>query len=170
MIVEEKVHRYFATTVNLLTSAIDDETFNVMACEWTMNVSFDPLDIIVVVGRNNYTHHLIMESGEFGVNLASDTQAALSKLAGNVTGRQVQKFHDPLFQGQFYASRQIKAPMIRNCVLNAECIVERSIEVGRYTAFIGRAVVKQANSELKPLLYHQGRYFTLGEYIPKSGV
>ena len=35
----------------------------------------------------------------------------------------------------------------------------------RYTGFIGRVVAAEINEQAKPLLYHQGKYFTLGSQI-----
>jgi flavin reductase (DIM6/NTAB) family NADH-FMN oxidoreductase RutF len=62
-----KLYQYFANTVNLLTSCNQDGKVNVMACEWTMNVSFNPFKILCVVGIETLTHAYITESKEFGV-------------------------------------------------------------------------------------------------------
>jgi flavin reductase (DIM6/NTAB) family NADH-FMN oxidoreductase RutF len=160
-------HHLFATTVALLTSQTSDGRRSVMACEWTMNVSWRPLRIMSLVHSSDFSHELITASGEFGVNLCSDTQAELSHIAGSSSGRDVDKLADPAFVAAIYPAARIRAPMMRGCVLSAECILERCIEFGEYTAFVGRAVAVRANPQANPLLYHRARYFGMGAAIPK---
>jgi flavin reductase (DIM6/NTAB) family NADH-FMN oxidoreductase RutF len=167
MIVTENVYRNFATTVNLLTSVSARGEQNIMACEWTMNVSFNPLDVMVVVGKKKYTHELILETQQFGVNMCAQEQAGLAHLAGDVSGRESDKCSAPIFKDVLYPAQQIKPMLVRGCFLNAECVVERTVDMGKYTGFVGRAVVQQANPDLIPLLYHQGKYFSMGGRIPK---
>jgi flavin reductase (DIM6/NTAB) family NADH-FMN oxidoreductase RutF len=162
-----KLYQYFATTVNLLTSCNQAGKANVMACEWTMNVSFNPFKILCVVGIDTLTHSYITESKEFGVNLCADTQAPLSNFVGNVSGRDVDKLSESCFAGLVYASTHIKPPLIRGCLLNAECVVEEMFQMGEYTGFLGLSLTTTVDPEAKPLFYHRGKYFQLGAQIPK---
>lgn len=162
-----KLYQYFATTVNLLTSCNQEGKVDVMACEWTMNVSFDPFRILCVVGTDKLTHDYIAETKEFGVNLCADTQASLSHFVGNVSGRDVDKLSDASLAGLIYASTHIKPPLIRGCLLNAECVVEDLFTMGEYTGFLGLALATTVDTEAKPLFYHKGKYFQLGAQIPK---
>jgi flavin reductase (DIM6/NTAB) family NADH-FMN oxidoreductase RutF len=161
------LYRYFATTVALITSYLEGRGANVMACEWTMNVSYRPLRIMSLIQRGDYTHELITESGEFGVNLCSADQAAMSSYAGNTSGRDGRKLDAKIFAGCQYPAKKIKAPMLRGCVLNLECVVDQTFEIGDHTAFIGRAVAGRRSNGRQPLLYHQGRYFRLGEPVQR---
>jgi flavin reductase (DIM6/NTAB) family NADH-FMN oxidoreductase RutF len=159
----------FATTVALLTSQVDGGLPNVMACEWTLNVCWRPLKIMCVVHSADLSHELISASGEFGMNLCADTQATLSHVAGSMTGRSLDKLADLAFAHATYPASRIRAPMIRGCVLNAECRVEQTVALGEYTGFVGRAVAMRVNPRLSPLVYHRGRYFELGSAIAKPG-
>ncbi|HEX7734150.1 MAG TPA: flavin reductase family protein [Ktedonobacteraceae bacterium] len=161
------LYRYFASTVALITSQSEGQQRNVMACEWTMNVCRHPLKIMTLINKDDLTHELIMASGEFGVNLCSEEQSSLSHFAGSNTGREEDKLHNTIFNGLLYTATRIQAPMIRGCVLNAECVVEQAIDMGKHTAFIGRALAARLNPNLRPLLYHQGCYLRCGEVIPK---
>jgi flavin reductase (DIM6/NTAB) family NADH-FMN oxidoreductase RutF len=164
---EPKLYQYFANTVNLLTSCNQAGKVNVMACEWTMNVSFTPFKILCVVGIETLTHAYITESKEFGVNLCADTQASLANFAGNVSGRDVDKLSESGFAGLIYASTHIKPPLIRGCILNAECVVEEIFPMGEYTGFLGLSLAETVDTEAKPLFYHQRKYFQLGAQILK---
>ena len=162
-----KLYQYFATTVNLLTSCNQEGKVNIMACEWTMNVSFNPFKVLCVVGVDTLTHSYITESKEFGVSLCADTQASLANFAGNVSGRDVDKLSAPFFAGLVYASTHIKPPLIRGCILNAECVVEEMFQMGEYTGFLGLSLATTVDPEAKPLFYHRRKYFQLGTQIPK---
>ncbi len=164
---EPKIYQYFATTVNLLTSCNDEGKANIMACEWTMNVSFEPLKVMCLVHIDNLTHAYITSTREFGVNLCSDTQASLANFAGDVSGRDVDKLADTCFAGIVYSATRIKPPMISGCLLNVECILEEVLEIGEYTAFVGLSVAIHANPQVQPLFYHRGKYFGLGSHIAK---
>ena len=74
---------------------------------------------------------------------------------------------NPALAGKTYPGRKIKAPMLRDCVLNLECVVEKTIPMGDYTGFVGRAVAGRSNSSATPLVYFQGKYFRMGDLIPK---
>ncbi len=163
----DNVHRYFATTVGLVTSHHDGKS-DVMACEWTMCVSWNPLKILVMVWNGHLTHEYIKASGEFGVNLCSDQLASQSNLAGSVSGREKNKLDDSLFKDRLSPAKKIKAPLIEGCIVNAECEVEESFVLGSYTGFIGNAVEAKFDDQAKPMFYHQGKYFYLGDQIPKS--
>jgi flavin reductase (DIM6/NTAB) family NADH-FMN oxidoreductase RutF len=161
------LYRYFTSTVALITSGAAGSGTNVMACEWTFNVSYRPLRMMSLVKRGSYTHELISACGEFGVNMCSDEQAALASYAGNSHGREVVKLDDPLFAGKIYTGKRIGVPMLRGCVLNLECVVESTVEIGEHTGFVGRAVAGLANRSKQPLLYNRGRFFRLGDLLSK---
>jgi flavin reductase (DIM6/NTAB) family NADH-FMN oxidoreductase RutF len=165
-----KLYQYFATTVNLLTSCNQAGNVNVMACEWTMNVLFNPLKVLCVVGIDSLTHAYIAETKEFGVNLCAEAHASLSNFVGNVSGRDVDKLSEACFEGLVYASTHIKPPLIRGCILNAECVVEDIFPMGEYTGFLGVSRATAVDTEAKPLFYHRGKYFQLGAQIPKPQI
>lgn len=162
------LYRYFTNSVALITSGTAGTGANVMACEWTFNVSYRPLRMMSLVKRGSYTHELISAGGEFGVNVCSDEQASLASYAGNSHGREVLKLDDPLFAGKVYTGKRIGVPMLRGCVLNLECVVESTVEIGEHTGFVGRAVAGLANRSKQPLLYSRGRFFRLGELLTRT--
>lgn len=160
-------YKYFASTVALITSYSPQHGANVMACEWTMCVSWEPILVMSLIAQSDYTHEIILASREFGVNMCSDQQATLANLAGRSSGRDTNKFALPEFAEARYPATQIQAPLISGCVLNAECVIDEMRPMGEYTAFIGRALTVQVNPEALPLIYHRRTYFRIGRLIPK---
>ncbi len=160
------VYKYFASTVALITTHSGEKS-NVMACEWTMNVCNQPLRIMSIIKKEDLTHTFIMDSREFGVNICSDQQSQIAHLAGDTSGRLNDKLAHPLFREILSPPNRIKAPMIKGCVLSAECVVEQMLDMYEYTAFIGRAVAIRLNGKGKPLIYHKGRFAQLGAWLLK---
>ncbi|HEU5380961.1 MAG TPA: flavin reductase family protein [Ktedonobacteraceae bacterium] len=161
------LYKYFTSTVSLITSRGETGRTNVMACEWTMVVCHKPLLVMSVIHKNDLTHEHILASKEFGVNVCSDRQVALVRLAGNTSGRDYDKMSDPLIAKVLTPASRINAPMIRGCLLNIECVIEQTLSFQTHTAFIGRAVAVRYTPERRPLVYHKGRFAHLGEWFPK---
>src|SRR5512136_2907530 len=110
--------RAFTTTCALITTD-GPRGPNVMAAEWTFNVSYRPFLILVAIDPANATHDIILESKEFGVNLVSEDQTAAMAFAGHFSKAEVDKLSSERFET--YPGQTIHAPMIRGALLNAEC-------------------------------------------------
>ncbi|MBI3287545.1 MAG: flavin reductase [Chloroflexi bacterium] len=159
--------RQTTTTVALLTSAAEGRE-NVMACEWAMLVNLKPLRFVISVAPREYTHQLIQASGEFGLNFCSDQQAHLAHIAGSYSLHDVNKWE--LADFPTHPAQRIRAPMIQGCILNAECRVVARYELGDHDLFVGEALWARYDPKQRPLLYHRGKYWKLGEGIPKPQV
>jgi flavin reductase (DIM6/NTAB) family NADH-FMN oxidoreductase RutF len=150
------VHRYFATTVGLVTTRGRRHGSNVMATEWTMQISYDPMLIAIFV-HDSPTYWNIKESRVFGVNIASDSQAEQVNVAGGYSGAEIQKLAIPgLFRT--YRAAKINVPMLRDCVLNAECKVRSIRKVGDHIMVVGQAVTAKFDDSKLPLVYTRGNY------------
>jgi flavin reductase (DIM6/NTAB) family NADH-FMN oxidoreductase RutF len=55
--------------------------------------------------------------------------------------------------------------MIQDAAMNAECRLMKQEEIGDHIMFIGEIVEIAANENIKPLVYHNGRYWRLGENV-----
>lgn len=75
----DKVHRYIAATVALISTTKNYEP-NVMAAEWTIQVSYDPmLNTIFIYDSPLYPN--IKETQVLRINIASDDQTELITMA-----------------------------------------------------------------------------------------
>lgn len=161
--IAKAAQRHFVTGVGLITSS-GSVGQNVMAAEWTMQVSFEPLMIAVFIHPTATTLKNIKETKEFGVNISTDDQASLVNIAGGYSRKELHKLNvkDSF---RFYKSRYIKPPMIAGCVVNVECKLVMTKKVGDHTMVVGKAVSIRYNKARKPLVYHTGRYFKLGSML-----
>lgn len=162
--IQDNVHRYFATTVGLITT---DGKWgpNVMAAEWTMHVSYEPMLVAIFV-HDSPTLWNIKDTGVFGVNIASDDQAALVNIAGGYSGTEIDKLAIP---GTFLTYRgALGVPLIRGCALACECRVVSVQEVGDHVMVLGEAVSASFDEKKFPLIYTRGNYRRLGGKLPSG--
>jgi len=156
---------HLITSVALITSKGKGRA-NVMSAEWTFQVSYRPMMLIVLVDRGDATHDNILESKEFGVNFLGDDQASLSSLAGAYTGKEVNKLSSDIFQT--YSGKKIQTPMISGCFLNAECQLKQVIETGDHTMFLGEVLDVHFDESKSPLLYTKRRYWQRGPQLQRK--
>jgi flavin reductase (DIM6/NTAB) family NADH-FMN oxidoreductase RutF len=160
----ETLDRYFLTTVALITTH-SSKGDNVMAAEWTFNVSYDPLLIAVVVGPRHATHAAILESGEFGVSMASTEQFALASFAGGFSRDEADKLSSDGFKAR--PGRAIKARLIEGSLAQMECKLVSQHKVGDHTMFIGEVVAGEGDASKEPLSLYRG-YRRLGEEVVRG--
>jgi flavin reductase (DIM6/NTAB) family NADH-FMN oxidoreductase RutF len=163
----DNVHRYFATTVGLITTKGSRHGQNVMAAEWTMHIAYEPMLIAVFV-HESPTYWNIEETKVFGVNIASDDQADLVNIAGGYSGTEIDKLAIP---GTFktYRAKHIDVPMIMGCALNAECKVIATQKMGDHIMVVGEAVSAKFDEKKFPLIYTRGNYRKISRSKIPSG-
>jgi flavin reductase (DIM6/NTAB) family NADH-FMN oxidoreductase RutF len=163
----DSVHRYFATTVGLITTKGTKHGQNVMAAEWTMHIAYEPMLIAVFV-HESPTYWNIAETRVFGVNIASDDQAELVNIAGGYSGAEIDKLAIP---GTFatYKAKHIGVPMIKGCALSAECKVIATEKMGDHIMVVGEAVSAKFDEKKFPLIYTRGNYRKLSRSKIPSG-
>ena len=156
--------RAFTTTCALITTD-GPRGSNVMAAEWTFNVSYRPFLILVSIDPANLTHDMVLESKEFGVNLVAEDQIAAMGFAGHYSKTDTDKLSSELFQT--YPAKRIHAPLIRGAVLNAECRLVDHYPMGDHTAFLGEVLTFSVDPERPPIALHHGSH-RIGERITRA--
>lgn len=157
-------YRAFTTGPALITTATAAGP-NVMAAEWTFNVSYDPFLILVSVDPGNRTHDLIREAQEFGVNIVSEDQVAAMGFAGHYSKSDTDKLSSELFET--FPAKRIRAPLVRGSLLAAECRLVREIPLGDHTGFLGEVLEFSVDPSRRPLVLHRGSR-RLGEKIARQ--
>jgi flavin reductase (DIM6/NTAB) family NADH-FMN oxidoreductase RutF len=160
----EDLDRYFLTTVALITTH-SSKGDNVMAAEWTFNVSYDPLLIAVVVAPRHATHAAIVESGEFGVSMASTEQFALTSFAGGFSRDEADKLSADAVKTR--PGAVIQAKLVEGALAQLECKLVSQHKVGDHTMFIGEVVAGRGDEAKEPLVLYRG-YRRLGEKVVRG--
>ncbi|MHA2100593.1 MAG: flavin reductase family protein, partial [Candidatus Kariarchaeaceae archaeon] len=66
--------------------------------------------------------------------------------------------------------KKIRPPLIKEGILAVECKLVEMMDLETRYIFIGKAVYAEYRDDKKPLLYHSGKYFSLGSQIPKPNI
>jgi flavin reductase (DIM6/NTAB) family NADH-FMN oxidoreductase RutF len=151
------------TGVSLVTS-VGPHGRNVMAAEWTMQISYNPLLIAVFIHKGSSTLSNIKNTKKFGINLASDEQSTLVSIAGGYSRKEIDKL-EISDSFKIFQSKKTLLPMITGCVINAECKLATIKKIGDHDMVVGRVVSIRHDETKKPLAYHRNRYFRIGSMI-----
>lgn len=123
----------YPVPVVLITTGGD--TPDVMTCNRIASCSAEPPRLSISVRPVRYSHTLIRQSREFVVNLPSPEQSLLTDYVGVVTGRKENKIE--IAGLRLAPALKVKTPLLAECPVNIECIVEHEIELDSHTMFIG---------------------------------
>lgn len=128
---------------SVLVSCGNEAKQNIITIAWTGVVNSDPPMVSISVRPTHYSYPLIMETKEFVVNLPAASQVDLADGCGTLSGRVVDKF---AHFGVTAVRGTLKyAPMIEECPVNMECVVEQSTRLGSHELFLGRVVQTYAS-------------------------
>ena len=157
----------------LVTSVDEKGTPNIVTLAWAGVVCSDPPTIGLGIRPNRHSHGLIEQSKEFVVNIPSLSILKETDYCGRVSGRDHNKFEETKLTPE--PASKVKAPLIKECPVNLECVLEQTVKVGSHDLFLGRVVavhVEQAlldanghidYAKAQPFVYNQGEYWNLGK-------
>ena len=145
----------FVTGVTIVTTSADDGQFGCTA-NAVASLSLEPPLMLVCLDRAANTHPRMMEASTFVINVirAGAENEALCRLFAAEARRQVRRRAVPAGTGG--------APILDAALAWLECELDRTYEGGDHTIFVGR-VIDAAADEGEPLIFHRGRFSTLGE-------
>ena len=145
---------------------------NILTIAWTGIVSTHPPVSYISVRPSRYSYPIIMEHGEFVINLPTSGMAKVVDLCGMKSGAKVNKAR--LCGLTLVPSDTVKAPTIAECPLSLECRVTEAKVFGSHTMFLAeitgvsvddRFVDSKEKLNLQQaglLAYAHGEYFALG--------
>ena len=153
---------------------------NIITVAWTGTVCSDPAMLYISVRPERYSHHMLLESGEFVVNLTTEKLARATDWCGVRSGRDVDKWKEMrLTRGK--AEKLSFAPVIKESPVNIECKVTEVKKLGSHDMFLAEVAGVQVEEaymqgngkfELNKtglIAYSHGEYFSLGKDIGRFG-
>ncbi len=123
-----------------------DGADNALAVAYCCNCSFDPPMVMAGIVLSNYSHHMIKESGCFVVNLINADNKEMFDYVGSHSGRDGDKLK--AIKAKTSDGEMINAPILDDCPVNIECVVEDSIVTGSHEMFVGKIVYVHADETL----------------------
>ena len=111
-----------------------------------MPISFKPPLIVIGVSPRRYSHRLILETGEFVINIPTKDIVEQTVYCGTVSGRDHNKFKETGLTP--VPASKVKPPLIKECVSHLECKVIAKYKCGDHTLIVGRVIAVQVNEEM----------------------
>ena len=157
----------------------DMESSNVLTVAWTGILSTVPPRTYISVRPSRHSYGMLLERGEFVINLPSEDMARTVDFVGIYTGAKMDKFERCGLTR--IKSKEVAAPTIAECPFALECRVTEVIKMGSHDVFIADIVSTSASSEIMDgdgklrldraglLAYAHGEYFALGEKLGRFG-
>lgn len=155
--IEEAVRRKYPEQIVLVTSVGSNRPPNIITLGWMMFTSGEPPLLAISVGKTRHSHALIQETEEFVCAFPGSDLKEAVLFCGTRSGREVDKFKATGLTP--VKAKQVKPPLIGECLVNLECKVRKQIATGDHTIFVGEIVAawRQEPGE------GQKRLFNLGE-------
>ena len=156
-----------------------DEKPNIITVAWTGTVCSDPAMVYISVRPERYSYDIIRESGEFVINLTTESLAEVTDWCGVRSGRDVDKFAQMHLTP--VPSKYVSVPSIAESPVNIECRVKQVIPLGSHDMFLAEVLGVTADADYMdengyfdlaasaPLVYSHGAYFGQGKKIGKFG-
>lgn len=152
---------------------------NVMTAAWTGTICSDPAMVYVSVRKERFSHHMLMETKEYVINLTTEALAKATDYVGVKSGRDMDKFEAMHLTPVMGTLKH--APMIDESPVCIECEITQVLELGSHDMFIAKVknvfadekymdeTGRFALSEAKPLVYSHGQYYGVGRHIGRFG-
>ena len=130
----------------LITSIDKDGKPNVLTLGECFNVSIrKPVIVGIAIRKATYSYSLIVERGEFGVNLPSANLIEKVDLVGTISGRKVDKFAE--YGLTPFPAKHIAPPLIQECPVNLECKLWQEQEVGDHQLILGEVLAEYIDAD-----------------------
>lgn len=152
---------------------------NLFTVAWTGTVCSDPPMVSVSVRPERFSYHMIEETGEFVINLTTESLVYAADYCGVKSGRDVDKWKETHLTQT--AAKYIGVPMVAESPVNLECRVTQKLELGTHHMFLAEVIAVHVDdqymdqagrfclNQAKPLVYSHGRYFITGKELGSFG-
>ena len=152
---------------------------DIITVAWTGTICTNPPMVYISVRPSRFSHHMLMETGEFVINLTTEKLTRATDYCGVRSGRDVDKFKEMNLTA--IKSQKVNAPSIAESPVNIECKVKKIEHLGTHDMFIAEVVAvtvddkymnENGRFELNSsglVTYSHGEYFELGKKLGTFG-
>ena len=163
----------------LVTVADREGNSNIFTVAWAGTICTNPPMLSISVRSERHSYQMMKETGEFVVNLTTESMAWATDYCGVRSGRDVDKWKETGLTPE--KANVVNVPVIKESPVNIECRVVKVEELGSHHMFIADVVAVDVDeaymdekdtfhlSMAKPLAYSHGRYYGMGEELGSFG-
>ncbi len=155
------------------------EKANILTVAWTGILNTNPAIVYISVRPERYSYKLIKETGEFIINLTTESLAYATDWCGVKSGKDYDKFKEMKLTKEI--AKHVKCPSIKESPVAIECKVIDIKEYGSHHTFIAEVLSIDADeqyidnkgafdiSKCDLIAYANGGYYSLDKKIGKFG-
>jgi flavin reductase (DIM6/NTAB) family NADH-FMN oxidoreductase RutF len=133
-----KFYQHYPALAAVVTARLGEKA-NAMAAAWHSSLSGKPPLYGVAISPKRFTHDLILEAGEFGVNFLPFDRAGIIAAVGGSTGREVDKFE--AFKIAEEKPVLTSVPILQDAYATYECKLVSHHTFGDHTWFVGEILM-----------------------------
>lgn len=157
---------------------IDAES-NILTVAWTGTICTNPPMAYISVRPERHSYQMIKESGEFVINLTTESLIRATDYCGVKSGRDVDKWQECHLTKE--KADTVKCPLIEESPVNIECKVKEIKELGSHHMFIADVTSVHVDEKYMDeknsfhlndsglIAYSHGTYFSLGRKLGTFG-
>ena len=157
---------------------IDGES-NILTVAWTGTICTNPPMAYISVRPERHSYQMIKESGEFVINLTTESLIRATDYCGVKSGRDVDKWQECHLTKE--KADTVKCPLIEESPVNIECKVKQIKELGSHHMFIADVTSVHVDEKYMDeknsfhlndsglIAYSHGTYFSLGRKLGTFG-
>ena len=152
---------------------------DIITVAWTGTICTNPPMVYISVRPSRFSHHMLMETGEFVINLTTEKLTRATDYCGVRSGRDVDKFKETGLTRE--KAEFVKAPMIKESPVSIECRVTEVKKLGSHDIFLAEVLAVHADEEYmdennrfdlnraRPMVYSHGEYLGIGKKLGTFG-
>lgn len=163
----------------LVTSVSKDGIINVATIAWTGVLCSEPPMVGIGVRPSRHTYKYLQETMEFVINIPQADYLQQTDQCGIISGEKEDKFSLTGFTAE--QADIVKAPLIKECPVNVECVVKQILPLGTHDFFVAEVVAVHVDDSIldengridslkaNPIAYLASGYNSLKEQIGRYG-
>ena len=163
----------------LVTVADKQGKSNIFTVAWAGSVCTNPPMVSISVRKERFSHAMLLDTGEFVINLTTEELAYATDYCGVRSGRDVNKCKE--LDLHLLPGKKVKVPRLLESPVNIECRVTEVKELGSHDMFLAEVVavsvddayMDEKNSfhldQADPIVYSHGTYYAMGKELGRFG-
>ena len=152
---------------------------NLITVGWCGTICTQTSMVSISVRPERFSHHLIRESGEFVINLPTESLVRAVDWCGVKSGRDVDKFDAMHLTAE--PAAKVGTVLLAESPVNLECKVTQVVPLGSHDLFLAEVVAVDVDERLldengklclgkaKLIVYSHGDYLALGRKLGSFG-
>ena len=163
----------------LVTVADKQGKTNIFTVAWAGTVCTNPPMVSISVRKERFSHAMLLDTGEFVINLTTEKLAYATDYCGVRSGKDVDKFKE--MKLTCVEASQVNCGMIGESPVNIECKVVKTEKLGSHHMFLAQVVAVHADEDYMdengrfdlnsahPMVYSHGTYYGVGKQLGTFG-